>query len=104
MTNPGACAETAVEMWVLVDSKLAARQQKDVDPLISARILSESMKLYMTMIIKEKKGATAAPGAPDASGVPSEKQMDFALSLGCENPGSMTKKELSVWIDKHKKY
>ena len=102
--DPGACAETAVEMWVLVDAKLAARQQKDIDPLIRARILSESMKLYMTNIINEAKGAKAAPGAPDQSGAPSEKQMDFALSLGCENPGSMTKKELSAWIEKNKKY
>ena len=102
--DPGACAETAVEMWVLVDSKLAARQQKDIDPLISAKILSESMKLYMTHIINETRSAKTAPGVPDASGAPSEKQMDFALSLGCENPGSMTKKELSAWIEKNKKY
>ena len=102
--DPSACAETAVEMWVVVDAKLSARQQKDIDPLISARILSESMKLYMTNIIKEERKASAAPGMQDYSGEPSQKQMDFALSLGCENPGSMTKKELSAWIEKHKKY
>jgi len=102
--NHSECAELAVDMWVLVDAKLAARQQKDIDPLISARILSESMKLYMTNIINEVKAAKSAPGAPDQSGAPSEKQMDFALSLGCENPASMTKKELSAWIEKNKKY
>ena len=102
--EPGACAETAVEMWVLVDAKLSARHQKDIDPLIRAQILSESMKLYMTHIINEAKGTSAAPGAPDASGAPSTKQMDFALSLGCVNPGSMTKKALSAWIEEHKRY
>ena len=104
MKEISVCAETAVEMWILVDAKLSARQQKDIDPLISARILSEAMKLYTTEPISESKEPVPGPAAKDASGVPSEKQMDFALSLGCESPGSMTKKELSAWIDKHKKY
>jgi len=60
-----AIAETTVEMWVLVNAKLIARQQDNLDPEIQATILSESMKLYMTHIINEKKYGEKTPeGTP----------------------------------------
>ena len=56
-----AIAETTVEMWVLVDAKLKARQQDNLDPEIQATILREAMSLYMTNIINEKKYGTKTP-------------------------------------------
>jgi len=53
-----AIAETAVEMWILIDAKLIARKQTMLDPEIRAQIFSEAMKLYMTQIINEKKYST----------------------------------------------
>ena len=43
-------------MWVLIDSKLIGRKQQDLSSDIKAQIFSESMKLYMTNIINEKRG------------------------------------------------
>jgi len=61
-----AIAETTVEMWVLVNAKLIARQQDNLDPEIQATILKEAMSLYMTQIINEKKyGAKLRPDEPN---------------------------------------
>ena len=63
--EPAAVAETTVEMWVLIDAKLQARQQKGIAPEIAAMILDKAMSLYITQIINEKKyGDKTLAGAP----------------------------------------
>lgn len=60
-----AIAETTVEMWVLIDAKLKARQQENLDTEIKATMLKEAMSLYMTHLINEKKyGAKPPADAP----------------------------------------
>jgi len=63
-----AIAETTVEMWVLIQSKLVSRSQDKIDPVIKAKLLDEAMSLYMTHIINEKRvvGTTAADKPKDA--------------------------------------
>lgn len=53
--DPAAIAETTVEMWALIDSKLTARNMSMLDPAIKAMMLKEAMALYMTNIINAKK-------------------------------------------------
>jgi len=60
--EPAAVAETTVEMWVLIDAKLQARQQKGIAPEIAAMILDKAMSLYITQIINEKKYGDKTPG------------------------------------------
>lgn len=63
--DPAAIAETTVEMYVLIDAKLTARNMTMLDPEIKATMLKEAMALYMTHIINEKKyGSTPKADAP----------------------------------------
>ena len=100
--DPQACAETTVEMYSNVNAKLIARKLGDIDPVIKAQILSESMKLYMTHIIKESRQSVPYSEEEKKTEPPTPRQVQFAKDLGCDNPESMSKTELSEWIDKHK--
>jgi len=95
-----AVAETTVEMWVLVDAKLIARKQENIDPSIKAQILSESMKLYMTHIINDAKKTSTTPGEAAKIEPPSPAQLEYAEDLGIANARSMSKQDLSKAIDK----
>lgn len=59
--EPAAIAELTVEMWSLIDAKLVARKYTDIDPGIKSTMLSESMKVYMTNLINEKKFGSKLP-------------------------------------------
>lgn len=97
-----AIAETTVEMWCLIGAKLIGRRQESIDPECKAQVFSEAMKLYMTQLINETKyGKLQQEEAPTGER-PSEKQISYAKDLGCTDPGSMSKQQLSKWIDEHR--
>lgn len=101
--DPAAIAETAVEMWVLIDAKLTARSQQDIDPQIQAMILSEAMKLYMTHIINAAR-STAPGAAPQQEGRPAtEKQLAFIKDLGGDPSTVHSSAEASKLIEELKK-
>ncbi|GAH49369.1 unnamed protein product [marine sediment metagenome] len=97
-----AIAETTVEMWVLVNTKLIARQQDNLDPEIQATILSESMKLYMTHIINEKRTESTTPGSTSSGPKATEKQIAFIKDLGGTPTEGMTSFQASKLIEELK--
>jgi len=101
--EPSATAETAVEMWVLIDAKLTARQQTMLDPVIQAQIFSEAMKLYMTNIINAAKYPTERSDSTEAPRKPSEKQLAYIKDLGGDPSEIYTAKEASDEITRLRK-
>ena len=97
-----AIAETTVEMWVLIDAKLTARSQENLDPEIKATLLKEAMALYITNVIK---GTKSTPERSDDSEAPrkaSEKQLKYIDDLGGDRSTIHTAQEASDEITRLK--
>ena len=92
-------ANTTVEMWILVNSKLTARSQQDADPVIKAQIFSESMKLHMTNIINEAKGGGKPSEKQTDARQASQKQLDYIKDLGGDPTTVSTSVEASKYIE-----
>jgi len=98
-----AIAETTVEMYVLIDAKLQARQLTGLEPEIKAMMLKEAMALYITNVIKETRSSTPQ-SQPDATARPaSEKQLAFIKDLGGDPSTVHTSVEASKLIEELKK-
>lgn len=100
--NLQAIAETTVEMWTLINAKLIARSQENLDPEIKATLLREAMSLYITNIIK---GTKSSPERSDDSEAPrqaSEKQLKYIDDLGGDSSQIHTAKEASDEITRLK--
>ena len=98
-----AIAETTVEMWILVKSKLIARSQQDIDPSIQAMILREAMSLYMTNMINEAKGSSKPAEKQQEARPASEKQLAYIKDLGGDPTVVKTSVEASKYIEDLKK-
>ena len=99
----GAIAETTVEMYVLIDAKLTARNMSMIDPAVRAMMLKEAMALYITNVIKETRGSTPQ-SQPDATGRPaSDKQLAFIKDLGGDPSKVHSSVEASKLIEELKK-
>jgi len=94
-----AIAETTVEMWVLIDAKLKARKQENIEPELKVAILDKAMSLYITNIINEGKKGDKTPAEMGKIEPPSKAQLDYAADLGITNARTMSKQELSKAID-----
>lgn len=97
-----AIAEATVEMYCLVDAKLTARQREGLLPTDRVEIFKEAMSLYITQVINEKKYGTTKQAEIPSTEKPTGAQIKYALDLGCKNPQSYSKEDLSKWIDENK--
>ena len=96
------CGEVTVDMWCLIQAKLIARKQENIDPSIKAQILSESMKLYMTKIIQKGRSEGQTQLHKDTDNPPSEKQIALIAKMGGDPRDISSRQEASEWINKHK--
>lgn len=97
-----AIAETTVEMWVLIDAKLTARNQQTIDPTIKAMMLKEAMALYMTHIINAAKSPTTGPASEEAPRPASDKQLKYIDDLGGDSRKIHSAAEASKEIERLK--
>lgn len=100
--DPQAIAETTVEMWTLINAKLIARSQENIDPEIKATLLREAMALYITNIIKGTKSPTTGPASSEEPRQASEKQLKYIEDLGGDRSKIHTAKEASDEITRLK--
>jgi len=100
--DPAAIAETTVEMWVLIDAKLKARSQENLDPEIKATMLKEAMALYMTHIINKAKSTGERSDDSEEPRPMSEKQKKYIEDLGGDPSGIKTAVRASAKIEELK--
>jgi len=85
-----AIAETTVEMWVLIDAKLKARSQENLEPEVKAMMLDKAMSLYMTHIIHKAKSSES-----------SKKEEDKDTEGYCNRCGRRLTDKERDWIKDH---
>ena len=96
--------EQYVEFAIRAQAKWKARMNEDIDPVILASILDNvGREIRTAKIEKSRHEGRDKKEIPDEL-KPSEKQIKLAKDLGCLDPESFTKRELSEWIDKHKNW
>jgi len=96
--------EQYVEFAIRTQAKWKARTNEDIDPVILASILDNVGREIRTAKIERSRQEGRDQKETPEEQRPTEKQIEFARSLGCVDPENFTRSELSDWIDKHKKY
>ena len=92
-------AERTVEMLVLIDAKLIARSQQNIDPSIKAMLLKEAMALHMTNIICEARSGDKPAEKQQDTRMATQKQLDYIKDLGGDVSTVKTSLEASKYIE-----
>jgi len=96
--------EQYTEFAIRVKAKWKARMNEDIDPTILASILDNvGREIRTAKIEKSRQEGRDKKDIPEWQH-PSPQQIELARKLGCVDPESFTKRELSDWIDKHKNW
>ena len=99
-----ALAETYVDLYKHVCDNYEAQTGNQPTTAEASIIFEQTCKRIISDLIgKQRQGVPSKPFEQRAER-PTEKQIKFALTLGCDKPEGFSKKELSAWIEENKTY
>ena len=99
-----ALAETYVDMYIYICDYYETKSTAQPTTAEASIIFEQTCKRIISDLIgKQRSGGGSTQSAP-SSDKPTEKQIMFAEKLGCKDPGSYTKKDLSAWIEENKNW
>jgi len=90
------------DLWDACEKEYKARYGDAINMEIVTLIFDRAHHEIISKEIEKRRQEVRAQQEKDYDEPPTEKQIQYARDLGCKNPESMTRKELSDWIDDHK--
>ena len=89
-------------LWSICEEEYQKRYEKAINVEVVKAIFERADHHIIAAQIQKERSGVRAQQEKQQDEPPTEKQIQYARDLGCENPENMTRKELSDWIDEHK--
>ena len=97
-----ALAETMTDLYTDIESHYEKKTSGKPTAEQTNTIFDQCAKIIMTDMINKRPQGVPSQQSSAGGDKPTDKQIMFAEKLGCKDPGSFTKKDLSAWIEEHK--
>ncbi|GAG05621.1 unnamed protein product [marine sediment metagenome] len=99
-----ALAETYVDLWIYINKEFKSKRDGATSTDITNMVFEQICKRIISDLIGKQRSSGGSTQSSSSDEKPTEKQIRFANTLGCNNPEGFSKKELSAWIEENKTY
>ena len=97
-----ALAETYVGLYKYICDNFETQEGSQPTTEAANMIFEQTCKRIISDLIGKQRQGVPSQQKQSGDDKPTDKQIMFAEKLGCKDPGSFTKKDLSAWIEEHK--